>query len=181
MLVASRDDADLTPMLKRMSTRRAPAIHVAAFALALLALAACASLGARLVAPKVTVETIALGGIRGSDALVTLSLRIENPNTVDLTLQSLRFELSVNDIALTNGTTVQGGTIAAGSSAVIDVETHTNINAVLKLVTLSASRRVPSLQYALDGEAIVQNGAHLPFTRRGDIPLPAASAPIQSR
>ena len=112
---------------------------------------------------------------------MTLSLRIENPNTVDLTLQSLRFELSVNDIALTNGTTVQGGTIAAGSSAVIDVETHTNINAVLKLVTLSASHRVASLQYALDGEAIVQNGAHLPFTRRGDIPLPAASAPIQSR
>jgi len=181
MLVSRLDAADLTPMSNWSTSSRAPAIHVAAFALALFALAACASLGVRLVAPKVTVETIALGGIRGSDALVTLSLRVENPNTIDLTLQSLRFELSVNDIALTSGTTVQGETIAAGSSAVIGVETHTNVNAVLKLVTLSASHRAPSLQYALDGEAIVQNGVHLPFTRRGDIPLPAAPSPMQSR
>jgi LEA14-like dessication related protein len=181
MVVLRLDDAGLKLMSNRLSSHRARAIRVAAFALALLALVACASVGARLVAPKVSVETIALGGIRGNDALVTLSLRVENPNTIDLTLQSLRFELSINDIALTSGTAVQGETIAAGSSAVIDVETHTNINAVLKLVTLSASHSVPALQYALDGEAIVQNGVHLPFTRRGDIPLPAAPSPMQSR
>jgi LEA14-like dessication related protein len=156
-------------------------MKVAAFALALVALSACANLGARLAAPKVTVEAIAIGGIRGNDAAVTLSLRVENPNTLDLTLQSLRFGLSINDIALTSGTTVQGETIAAGSSALIDIETHTNINAALKLIALSANRRTPSLQYAIEGEAIVQNGIRLPFARRGDIPLRAAPAPEGSR
>src|ERR1700733_3442488 len=159
-MVAERHSVtDVTPM----SNRRASTIRLASFALAVLALAACATLGSRLVAPKVTVEAIAVGGVRGNDALVTLSLRLENPNTVDLTIQSLRFGLSVNDIAVTSGTTVQGETIVAGGSAVIDVETHTNINAVLKLITLSASHRAASLEYALDGEAIVQNGVRLPF------------------
>jgi LEA14-like dessication related protein len=168
-------------MRDRMSRRLAVGVTMAVFALAISALVACASFGVRLAAPKVTVESIAVGGVRGSDAVVTLFLRVENPNTIDLMLQSLRFALSVNDVALTSGTTVQAGTIAAGDSAIIQLEMHTDLNAVLKLVTLSVGHRISSLQYALEGEAIVQNGIRLPFTRRGDMPLPGASPPPQSR
>jgi LEA14-like dessication related protein len=150
-------------------------------ALACLALAGCASLAPRLAAPRVTVESIAVGGIRGADAMVTLSLRVENPNAIDLLLQSLRFGLNINDVALTSGTTVKPETIAAGGNALIELETHTNIGAVLKVIALSAGGRVTSLQYALDGEAIVQNGIALPFSRRGDIPLPTSPAPASSR
>jgi len=50
---------------------------MAALALILFALAACASLGTRLAAPKVSVESISVGGIQGADAMVTLSLRVE--------------------------------------------------------------------------------------------------------
>ena len=164
-----------------MSSSLTTRLTMAACVLAFTTLVACASFGARLVAPKVTVETIAVGGVRGNDAVVTLSLRVENPNAIDLSLQSLRFGLSVNDIALTSGSTVQAETIAAGGSTRIDIETHTDINAVLKLVTLSAGHRVSSLPYALEGEAIVQNGIRLPFARRGDMPLPGASPPPQSR
>jgi LEA14-like dessication related protein len=171
----------VTPVSGLVSSRATTRLTMAAFALAVSALVACASFGVRLAAPKVTVESIAVGGVRGSDAVITLSLRVENPNAIDLMLQSLRFTLSVNDIALTSGTTVQAGTIAAGDSAVIQLETHTDINAVLKLVTLSAGHRVSSLQYALEGEVIVQNGIRLPFTRHGDMPLPGASPPPQSR
>ena len=89
---------------------------MAALALILFALAACASLGPRLAAPKVSVESISVGGIQGADAMVTLSLRVENPNAIELVVQSLRFGLSINDIALTRGATVQGETIAAGGS-----------------------------------------------------------------
>jgi LEA14-like dessication related protein len=172
---------NVTSMSDRMSGHLTTVVAMVAFALALSVLAACASVGARLAAPKVTVESISVGGIRGSDAMVTLSLRVENPNAIDLMLQSLRFALSIDDIALTSGTTAHSETIAAGGSAVIELETRTNLNAVLQLITLSANRRMPSLQYALDGEAIVQNGIRLPFARRGDIPLPAASAPTYSR
>jgi LEA14-like dessication related protein len=150
-------------------------------ALAFSALVACASLGTRLAAPKVTVESISVGGIQGADAMVTLSLRVENPNAIALMVQSLRFGLSINDIALTRGATAQGETIAAGGYAVIQLETRTDMNAVLQVIALSASARLPSLQYALDGEAIVQNGIRLPFARRGDIPLPAAPAPATNR
>ena len=117
-----------------------------------------------------------MGGVQGTDAVVTLSLRIENPNDIELVIQSLRFDLSVQDIALTKGTTVQSKTIAAGSSGLMEVETRTNINAVLQLIGMSASHRAPMLQYALEGEAIVQGGVRLPFARRGDIPLPGAAA-----
>jgi LEA14-like dessication related protein len=175
------DHLNLTLMADWMSSRLTTVVTMAAFALAFSALAACASFGIRLAAPKVTVESISVGGIRGADAMVTLSLRLENPNESDLMLQSLRFGLSINDIALTSGTTARGETIPAGGSAVIELETRTSINAVLQLITLSASRRMPSLQYALDGEATVQNGVRLPFARRGDIPLPAAPAPAPSR
>ena len=163
----------------RISDHRAVAIAIAVSALGLFLLAACAGLRADLVAPKVSVEGIAIGEVRGGDASVTLLMRIENPNPVDLTLQSLRFTFSVNEIALTNGGTVQGGTVAAGGSKVIDVDTHTDMNAVLRLIALSATRRTMSLRYALEGEAIVQNGVHLPFTRRGDLPVPGAAPPAQ--
>ena len=152
-----------------------------ALVLAFSALAACASFGTRLAAPKVTVETISVGGLHGADATVTLSLRVENPNAIELMLQSLQFVLSINDIALTRGATAQGETIAAGGYAVIQLETRTNMKAVLQVIALSASGRLPSLQYALDGEAIVQNGIHLAFARRGDVPLPAAPAPAYNR
>ena len=154
---------------------------MAALALAFSALAACVSLGTPLAAPKVTVESISVGGIQGADAMVTLSLRVENPNAIELMIQSLQFGLSINDIALTRGATAQGETIAAGAYAVIQLETRTNMKAVLQVIALSASGRLPSLPYALDGEAIVQNGIHLPFARRGDIPLPAAPAPAYNR
>jgi LEA14-like dessication related protein len=164
-----------------MSSRLTMAVTMAVLALAFSALAACASFETRLAAPKVTVETISIGGIQGADAMVTLSLRVENPNAIDLMVQSLRFGLSINDIALTRGATPQAETIAAGGYAVIQLETRTNMNAVLQVIALSASGRLPSLQYSLDGEAIVQNGIRLPFARRGDIPLPAAPAPATSR
>ena len=164
-----------------MSSRLTTAATMAVFALAFSALAACATLGTRLAAPKVTVESISVGGIQGADAMVTLSLRVENPNAIELVVQSLRFGLSINDIALTRGATAQGETIAAGGYAVIALDTRTNMNAVLQVIALSASGRLQSLQYALDGEAIVQNGTRLPFARRGDIPLPAAPAPATNR
>lgn len=164
-----------------MSSRPTTAATMAVFALAFSALAACATLGTPLAAPKVTVESISVGGIQGADAMVTLSLRVENPNAIDLMVQSLRFGLSINDIALTRGATAQGETIAAGGYAVIELDTRTNMNAVLQVIALSASGRLASLQYALDGEAIVQNGIRLPFARRGDIPLPAAPAPAYNR
>ena len=172
---------NLTLMADWMSSRLTALVTMAAFALVFCALAACASFGTRLAPPKVTVEGIAVGGIRGSDAMVTLSLRLENPNATDLMLQSLRFGLSINDIALTSGATARVETIPAGGSAVIELETRTNINAVLQVIALSAGGRMSSLQYALDGEAVVQNGIRLPFARRGDIPLPAAPAPAPSR
>ncbi len=168
-------------MSDRMSSRLTTLVTMAALALIFSALAACASFGTRLAPPKVTVEGIAVGGIRGSDAMVTLSLRLENPNATDLMLQSLRFGLSINDIALTSGATVRVETIPAGGSALIELETRTNINAVLQVIALSAGGRMSSLQYALDGEAVVQNGIRLPFARRGDIPLPTAPASAPSR
>jgi LEA14-like dessication related protein len=170
---------DVTPMAEGMSGRGSSAIAVSAFALALFLLTACAGVGAQIVAPKVSVKTFAIGAVRGGDAAVTVSLRVENPNLIDLTLQSLRFAFSVNDIALTKGATLQSGTIAAGGTEVIDVETHTDINAVLRLLSLPAGRGAPPLQYVLEGEAIVQNGIHLPFSRRGDIPAPGATSPAQ--
>jgi LEA14-like dessication related protein len=168
-------------MSDRISTRPTTLVTVAAFALVFAALAACASFETRLAPPKVTVEGIAVGGIRGSEAMVTLSLRLENPNATDLMLQSLRFGLSINDIALTSGATARVETIPAGGSAVIELETRTNVNAVLQVIALSAGGRMSSLQYALDGDAVVQNGIRLAFARRGDIPLPAAPAPAPSR
>ena len=127
-------------------------------------------------APKVTVESISVGGIQGADAMVTLSLRVENPNAIELMIQSLRFGLSINDVALTSGATVRVETIPAGGSALIELETRTNITAVLQVIALPASGRMSSLQYVLDGEAVVQNGVRLPFARRGDIPLLANHA-----
>src|SRR6202171_5025406 len=170
-----------TLMSDRMSSRLTTLVEMAAFALVCAALAACSSFGTRLAPPKVTVEGIAVGGIRGSHATVTLSLRLENPNTTDLMLQSLRFGLSINDIALTSGATARVETIPAGGSGVIEREPPTNSNAVLQVIALSAGGRMSSLQYALDGEAVVQNGIRLPFARRGDIPLPAAPAPAPRR
>src|ERR1700687_4450896 len=120
-----------------MSSRLTTAVTTAVFALALSALAACASFEPRLAAPKVTVESISVGGIQGADAMVTLSLRVENPNAVELVIQSLRFGLSINDIALTRGATAQGETIAAGGNAVIQLETRTNMKAALQVIALS--------------------------------------------
>jgi LEA14-like dessication related protein len=170
MSEARRAGRDATQIAPRLLGHRSSALLLAA----LFLLGACAGLRTPLVAPKVSVEGIVIGEVRGGEASVTLLMRVENPNAIDLTLQSLRFAFSLNEIALTNGGTIKAGTIEAGGSKVIDVDTRTDMNAVLRLVALSATRRTLSLRYALEGEAIVQNGVHLPFSHRGDIPLPRA-------
>src|SRR6202171_42122 len=92
-----------TLMSDRMSSRLTTLVTMAAFALVFSALAACASFGTRLAPPKVTVEGIAVGGIRGSGGMVTPSVRLENPNTTDLMVQSLRFGLCIHPHSPTGG------------------------------------------------------------------------------
>lgn len=154
--------------------------HAAAVALS-LALFACASLAPKLAAPAVTVEGISVGRVQGADAVVTLALRVQNPNDIELAIQSIRFGLTINDIALTSGTTPRGETIAPGGVAMIELETHTNMAAVLQIIALPAGGRVSSLHYALEGEAVLQNGIRLQFARGGDIPLPGRPAPAPSQ
>src|ERR1019366_9974838 len=98
-------------MSDRVSGHLTTVVAMVAFALALSVLAACASVGARLAAPKVTVESISVGGIRGTDAMVTLSLRVENPNAIDLMLQSLRFGLGFEYNSVASGRTGRSETL----------------------------------------------------------------------
>lgn len=90
--------------------------------LLLVALSACSTLPTTdPLPPEVSVDRIRLGKFNLRKQEVNLRLKVENPNSFDLPLQMLSFNINVEGDELANGTSDQAVTIPASGDALLDV------------------------------------------------------------
>jgi LEA14-like dessication related protein len=139
---------------------------------ALLALAACASLGYKFETPKLSIVGVEL--IKGDLAQQELRvhLHVVNPNARDLPISNITYEIEVAGDKFAHGESERDFVVPASGERDFDVMVNANAAAtVLKIAT--GGLRGGKLDYRLFGKVTLSSGLlrSLPFEQKGVIPL----------
>jgi LEA14-like dessication related protein len=158
--------------MTRRSRRRTVVV-----ALLALATGACATFGPRITPPTVTVDDVRLDRLEGATAFFVASVRLDNPNDRDLSVESLDAALTIEGETVATAALAAPVALPARGSAPAEITARTGVDAILRAVA-NAMRRFgtgapeapsPSLHYALEGRARLANGLQIPFRRAGEL------------
>jgi len=133
------------------------------FALALLGavLAGCASMGGLSEAPRVTLVGIEPVAVQLFEQTFRITLRVQNPNSRDITIRGLDYELVVNDKMFAEGVSGKPVTIPAYGENTADVEVVSTLQRVVEQLEALTSRGEPTIDYSISGHISV-DGIPLP-------------------
>jgi len=131
----------------------------------------CAALP-KLEAPKVSVVSLKMAGGDIFSQRVQLRMRVFNPNTRELPISGITYDIEVNETELGNGATAAPFTVPAMGEAEFDMNITANLaGALVKL--LSRRNSSEALDYRLRGSVNLSSGflRRIPFDERGTVKL----------
>ncbi|MCB1961187.1 MAG: LEA type 2 family protein [Rhodocyclaceae bacterium] len=140
-------------------------------ALLVLALGGCASLPLSMQPPEVSVADLRLIEAGLLEQRFGLSLRVLNPNDVDIPVEGLRFAVELNGKPFARGVSGAAVTIPRLGEAVLEVEAVSSLAGMLRQLRAFGAER-QRIDYRIAGE-LVTGGlrAAMPFERSGEIDL----------
>jgi hypothetical protein len=134
-----------------------------------LLIAACAGLPLKPLPPKVELAGVRLLSLQPSDLRLRVGLRVDNPNAYALDIASIDAVISVNGTRLADAVLPAPVSIAAAAVTGVELEMRTRLDLLAgALQPGDGSGRVP---YEVTGTAVLKDGARLPFSRRGEVPV----------
>ena len=137
-----------------------------------LALTGCAGAPGDLEPPEVSVAGIGLGRPGLFEQELRVDLRLENPNDFAIPVDSLRFDLELNELSFARGRTSEDFELPALGETVVPVTVLLATTDLLdRAMRLGVEQRV---EYRLDGTAELGGlfGTRVPFERSGTLALP---------
>jgi len=134
------------------------------------ALTGCAGLPAGMEAPAVTIADFGVGSVSLFEQQFDLKLRIQNPNTADLQIDGIAFDLEINGEPFAKGVGNQMVTVPRYSSGFMPVEAVSSLGGLLKQFGRLMGDR-PGFTYRLKGTLSIGGGARIPFDRRGEFDM----------
>lgn len=144
--------------------------------LCVLTLSGCATLPGTLTPPEVSLADLRLIDVGLFEQRFGLSLRVLNPNEVDIPVEGLSFTLELNDTTFATGVSNESVTIPRLGEAVVDVQAVSTLTGLLhQLRRLSQGEQ--GITYRIHGT--LSTGGMLggvPFDRRGEIEWPLGPA-----
>ena len=114
-------------------------------------LAACASLGGYREQPRVSLVSIQPLDMTLLEQRYQLSLRILNPNDVELPVSGLSYSVEINDRELAYGVSRQAVTIPALGEAVVGVEVVSSLLGMLRQLQSLDDGKKHGLDYRISG------------------------------
>lgn len=139
-------------------------------ALLVCLLAACGTLLEKPQPPQLSLAGVTLleGNLLEQHFLI--KLRVQNPNTIDLPINGLRYKLEIDGQEFVMGQTNQAVTVRRLDSELVEVDAYVKLFDLLKqLKALGKNGKAP---YRLSGEAFVgSTNWRLPFDRTGEFDL----------
>ena len=142
--------------------------RVAALGATFLA-AACAPMVSKVDAPEVTVETVRLLRIVDSKAEITIDLKLFNPNSQELAISSLEYEITLDGRPAATGRTTRVDVLPPRGEGKVDLAGRVDVSAVATAM-MALSSQLP-VKYTIDGKVALRSGGWLPFSRKGEIPV----------
>ena len=148
---------------------------IALFAL-LLGLTACAGLTSRLESPRVSLADLQLEQFGVFEQRYRLSLRVQNPNDVELPIAGMEFRLYLNDEEFAHGLSDQHVTLPAFGEQLVEVRVTSGIGGILGQIQRLGSGELKTFSYRLSGHVKpLHRALKYPFEYRGEIDLSGAS------
>lgn len=153
------------------SLRRRAGLAVAAM-VAAGSLAGCATLGASLESPQLSLVGIRFQGVSFFEQQLQVRLRVKNPNDIALPVRGIdvAFELAGEHFA--DGVSAQAFEVPARGEAEFDMNVTANAaTAVLRILDKGGGRRPESLDYRIKGKLRTSLGLlrSVPFDEKGTI------------
>jgi LEA14-like dessication related protein len=141
--------------------------------LTVLGVTACATLPGDMEPPKISISNIAPKNVGIFEQLFDVQLRIQNPNTQELSINGLRCDIELNDKEFGNGMSGQQVTVPRFGSEVLNVEVITGLGGVLRQFQELNSSGLGKVRYRLKGTAFVESPSNfkLPFDEKGEVDL----------
>jgi len=137
--------------------------------LTVLLLSACS--GVRPLPPDISLSRLRVDDISLSHATLQAELRIYNPNLIALTLEQFDYTLSLNQIRISAGRSIEPATIASHGYGELTVKLSAAYLDLLRLV--QASKEQASFQYLLQGNIRVSGlgmvTVNFPLLETGEI------------
>lgn len=127
----------------------------------------CAGLPSGMEPPTVTISEFGVGSVGLFEQQFNLRLRIQNPNSEEIRIDGIAFELEINDESFAKGVGGQMVTVPRFSSGFMPVEAVSSLGGLLKQFGKLMSDK-PVLRYRIKGTLSVVGGTRIPFDRRGE-------------
>ena len=132
---------------------------------AALLLASCASMEPL----SVTLSSLQIQPSTILEQRFLTTFRIQNPNTFDLDVEGLSFDLEVNDQPLAKGVGKGNVVVPAYGSGVVEAEAITTLAGFARQIQVLTRSGRPKLSYHLAGKLKVRDRTFsIPFEMRGD-------------
>jgi LEA14-like dessication related protein len=140
---------------------------------------ACTGVRTGLEAPQVTLETVRVVKIAEGKAEVSLNLKLTNRSDVELAIDAVEFDVALDGRSTVNGRSVHVDPLPAGGEAKVELSGRVDLAAVATAL-MSVGSQLP-VAYSLSGTIRLKNGAALPFSRKGEIPVTRFDRALGSR
>ncbi len=136
-------------------------------------LTGCAGMYGLSEAPRVSLVSIAPVGFQLFEQRFRVTLRVQNPNSRDITIRGLDYEIVVNGRSFAQGVSGKPLTVPAYGENSAEVEVVSTLQRVLEQLLEFSSRDKPSIDYAISGHVSVDGiPIPLPFEYQGTLTLP---------
>lgn len=135
----------------------------------LLFTAACTSVPTKPDPPTVTLDRVRIVNVADGKASISLVLRLANPNRIDLAIDSIEYELTLDGRQAASGRSAPMSPIPAQGETTVEIAGRVDVAAVATaLMTLGSQLPV---EYAFTGSVTLRDGSVLALSRKGKIPV----------
>ena len=146
------------------------------------ALAACADTP-RLEAPRVSVESVRLERITGTEARFDVNLNLSNPNAREIAVDAIDANVTIDDVPVGSATLRSPLRLPASGNATTTLQARAGLSAVLRIAADFAQRaqdqkvtgQATSVRYSVSGTATLDGGWSIPFSRSGEFRIGAST------
>lgn len=136
----------------------------------LLWLTGCASVPKHLSPPNISLADIEFGDFSLLEQKMVLTLRLQNPNNIDIPLDGLTTQLEVNGQTLAQGSSNARVTIPRLGETTLRLNVTSNLVGLIKQLRLLQTGQGKQLPYTLRGQAFIpQRSAPVPFEHQGEL------------
>ena len=134
-----------------------------------IALSACSSM--RWQKPEVALADVSVAGGNLFESRLLLKLRVRNRNAIDVTLDSLDFEVAIADQVLAQGKRTQPIVLVHASETIVELEANARTLELFRRVR-EAAKTEGRIDYTVRGNAVIHDYGSVPFSHVASLAVP---------